>query len=1054
MSDPRGELNWEALQKLAAEEASDDVEEVEPPDERPVDDVEEPEVLDDGPTEKSASTPAKKKLPPRPDGGTQSVKGEEEAGAVSNRLRIALRESKVRPGQEDTLRSPLVLGLGGGTAALVLIGFIFHFMINRQTTEEAYQAAKQLYDDGKYANASTALTEFLALNGQTEFAKPAMLHRGMAEVDKLVVTAKDYPKGLEQLRLFVNEFQDYEEFEAQRPYVAERARIVALESAQLAGKEKAEDLLKTSDEARTVFTTYAAQDIKPKELIAAIETSKRASEAEILRFRTQGAATTEIDKALAKKDTLGGIAAWRNLVGRYDELRKDAKIAGLLDKVLKAEQQRVQVEAVPVSGVTEDHAAQAGVPTTFAFHARSTTDEVSGGRCVVAVAKDCCYGIDTITGEPVWRRTIGLQSPFYPVIDAATSTAFVFHSTFNELQKIEINSGKLLWRTPLGARASAAPLLVGGRLLLPVDGGLLYDLSTGDGGVSRRVKFSQPVGTPIPMPGGERIAIAGDQEVFYVLNLSSLECERVQYLGNGHPTGSIVAPLLSMGPYILVCENQGDANSCEVQILNAAQNSGELVQVAAATVSGAVVDAPVIRGQDLFVPSTGERVSSFTVSDVADQPVLTVGPVYPGQALSSAPIHLLAGPERQVWLAGSAVRKLQVTGDELQANQNPVAVGSVSQPLQYVDRKLFHGRRRAYTGAVTFVRMDRDSLEGDTQAVLGAKLLAWSISNRMPQSVIVATEAGMVFRTTPDKWAQGGLQTADAERLPLSDDLTEPIAAVAMDKGQLAVAAGGAEPKLWVLNAVGKLDRSVPLTAGPVAPLGFLSGRVLVPMQGRLKLVSTASGQSVVEDFTLPTEEMPVARWRSVLTASDTDVVAVLESGDVILARFQSQPRQFLGQVARISLGAPVHVRADAADGLVAVGDGNRTLHLLESGGLTTRATRQLDAAIANDVYLAGEAIFVATADGKLRCLKRDETLAEQWQLDGVSLAGRPVAQAQGLLLPLTDGRILTVNPADGAVVSTIETGQGLAGGPFAVDAEWLVPTLDGGLLRLPGMQP
>ena len=44
----------------------------------------------------------------------------------------------------------------------------------------------------------------------------------------------------------------------------------------------------------------------------------------------------------------------------------------------------------------------------------------------------------------------------------------------------------------------------------------------------------------------------------------------------------------------------------------------------------------------------------------------------------------------------------------------PEALGLTSQPLQYVDRKLFHGRRRAYTDAVTFVRMDRDELTSDT----------------------------------------------------------------------------------------------------------------------------------------------------------------------------------------------------------------------------------------------------------------------------------------------------------------------------------------------------
>ncbi|MFV0442184.1 MAG: PQQ-binding-like beta-propeller repeat protein [Planctomycetaceae bacterium] len=1052
MSDSRGELDWDALQKLAAEGASAEADDVDEIVEDEVDYIDDPEDVQDSAAK--AAPAEKKKLPPRSESPARESPPDNEEGAVTGKLRSAMRQSRVRPGSEDTLRSPLVLGLGGGTAALVLIGFIFHFMINRQTTEEAYDAAKQLYDDGKYANAVTALTEFLALNGQTEFAKPAMLYRGMAEVDKSIITAKDYPAGLEKLRGFVSEFQDYDNFDTHRPYVADRARLVALEAAKEAGRKKEDELLKTSDEARTVFTTYAAQDIKPKELIAEIEKTKRASQAEILRDRTQATATVEIDKALVKQDTLGGIASWRNLVGRYDELRNDAKIAALLTKVLAAEQKRVVVEPQSVAGVTTERESQVPTPTTFAFHARSSTDEVSGGRCVLAVSKDCCYGVDTITGEPVWRRTVGVNAPFFPVLDSSTGSAFMFDTVHNELLKIEINTGKLLWRSAIETPAVAAPLLAGGRLLLPTTGGKLYDISSADGAISRRVVFSQSVGTPASMPGNERIVVAGDQEVFYVLNVSSLECERVQYLGDGHPSGSIAAPLLPMGPYILACENRADGASSDLHILNAAQTSGELVEVASTTVQGLVVDPPVIRGQDLFVPSTGERVSSFTVSDVAGQPILTVGPVYPGQALSQAPISLLAGPERQVWLAGSAVRKLQVIGDDLQSSPNPAAVGTVSQPLQYVDRRLFHGRRRAYTDAVTFVRMDRETLEGDTQAVLGAKILAWSISDRTPPSVMVATEAGMVFRTTAAKWDQGGLQTTDAERLPLNEDLNEPIGAVAMDKGQLAVAAGGPEPKLWVLNAVGKLDRSFPLTSGPTAPLGFLSGRVMVPMQGRIKLVTTGSGQGIVEDFTLPTEEMPNAKWRYVTTSGETDVIAVLDSGDVILARYQSTPRQFLGQVARISLGAPVHVEGDAEDGLVVLADGARKVHLLEASSLTTRGERELASPIATKAYLAGDLVFVETADHTLHALKQDESLSDAWSLPHASLAGRPSPMDKGLLLPLVDGRVLTVNPQSGAVVTTVETGQGLAGSPFAVGNERLLPTRDGSLVRLSGGQP
>lgn len=1048
MSEPRQDLNWDALQALAneAQSAETDVDEAA--------DVESAADRAAAPAKEKPAPARHEAAPPRSEPrSAPRAKGEGETGdaGMSGRLREALRHSQVRPGEEDTIRSPLVLGLGGGAALLVLIGAVFHFMINRQTAQEAFDSAKQLYEEGKYANAITAFTNFLALHGQTDLATPAMILRGRAETDQLIRTREDFPAGLEKLRSFISAFQDYAEFDQERSYVADSARTIALKAAQTAGAKKQEDLLKISDEARTLFTTYAAQDIKPQELIAQIERTKRGAQAEILRSRTQGEANAAIDAALGRKDTMGAIAAWRNLVGRYEELRKDPRITGLLQKVLDAEQARVAIEEVMISAETEDRPSDVAPPNVFIFHARSSTDEVSGGRCVLAVAQDCCYGIDTVTNEPRWRRVIGPRTPFFPMIDPNSGTAVVFDQRYRELVRFDVNTGRLVWRTPLSEPVASAPLLAGGRLLTPTVDGSLWDVNFGDGSVARRVRFSQPVSTPAPYPNGERIALAGHQEVFYTLNLASLECERVQYLGNGHPAGSIRAPLLPMGPYLLVCENNADGDSSTLQVLNAAQTSGELVIVANSTVRGLVVDPPVIRGQDLFVPSTGERVSSFLISDVPDQPVLTVGPAFPGSGSTAAPIFLSTGPERQVWMASSSVRKLQISGDDLRSNAKPEALGLTSQPLQYIDRKLFHGRRRAYTTAVTFVRMDRDELSSDTQAVLGARLLAWSIRDDAGSSMIVANEAGAVFRTTPAQWREGGLQTTDVERLPLSEDLDQPIAAVGMDKGQLAVAAGGPEPKLWILNAVGKMDRSLPLTAGPQGPLGFLSGRILVPQAGRLKLVTTTSGQSVVEDFTLPTEEQQTARWRYVAATSETDVVAALESGDVILARYQTTPRHFLGQVTRISLGAPLHVRGDHGDGFVVFADGNAVVHLLDASGLTSRGKRQLPSAVAGDVWLAGSGVLVETADGQAHFLARDESLASIWSLplEGTHLAGRPKVHGEQLLIPLQDGRILAVNPADGAVARTIVTQQGLAGGPFDVGPEVLVPTQDGGVLRL-----
>ena len=63
------------------------------------------------------------------------------------------------------------------------------------------------------------------------------------------------------------------------------------------------------------------------------------------------------------------------------------------------------------------------------MHTRSRTEEPAGTRPVFVLAKDCCYAVDHATGEPIWRRVIGLDSPFFPVkVETSLPGLLVFDS--------------------------------------------------------------------------------------------------------------------------------------------------------------------------------------------------------------------------------------------------------------------------------------------------------------------------------------------------------------------------------------------------------------------------------------------------------------------------------------------------------------------------------------------------------------------------------------------------------------------------------------------------
>ncbi len=1064
------EPNWDALEALAAEsrheaadiDDDDDVvdmdDDIEVLDETPAGSADEVDDQD-GPAEQPpvGRSARSREAPPRESSrkDTPARSSDDQEESVSTRRRTALRSRQPRPGQEDTARSPLVLGLIGGSVLLVFIGAIFYFMINRQTAQEAFEVSQGLYNEGKFNAAITSLDNFLGLYGPNhELSAPAMILREKARIDQTVRTQRDYPKGLQQLRGFEGEFQDYsEEFDAERPYVADTAQLIALEAAKSAGRTNNWELLKVSDEARSMFTSYASQEIKPAETVAMIESAKRAATAAIRKHEAQQEANAAIETAMQAADTMAAIHSWRTLVSRYPDLRTSNRTRALLQAILDRERQKVAIEDLDIQPVTEPPGSDVGEPVAPVFFVRTSTDEVSGGRAVLAVGGNCCYGIDSITGQPVWRRVIGLNSPFFPVVDSGTASAIVFDTRLNELVRLDVNSGEQQWRVPLQDLPSSQPLITAGRILVPTLGGHLYEVELDSGNITRRVNVSQPVSTPVVLPDEQHLLLVGHQEVFYLLEIASLQCARVDYVGEGpdggHAAGSILAPLLVMGPFVLVCENNPADNTSSVQLLDVSRPDQPLRIIARHDkVEGLVVDPPAIRGQDLYVPSTGERVTVFTVSDAPGQPHLTYVAQYPGDGGGASTTYLSTGPERQVWMASDSVRRLQVTENRVVADEAKV-IGLASQPLQYVDRKLFSGRRRPYTSAVTITPLDRRTLEGNAQAVLAAPVIAVSAAED-GSALNLATEAGTIFQITRDQWSSGGLFPGAGERLALHQDLAEPLVAAAIGRGQIAVAAGGPEPKMWILNRLGKVDRFFPLTHSPQASPAPMAGRVLMPLAGRMKLVSITSGQSNVEEFTLPTEEVDSARWVAAHAVSDTDAVGILRSGHVLLLRYETSPRHYLNQVTRVALNGPVHLGADAAEGLVAVVDASNTVHLFDASSLAQRAARQFES-VSNDVWLAGEWLFVETGRSTLHCLSTREQLNDVWTmpLDGESVAGRPLSHNGSLLIPLLDGRVLVVNPRDGSVQKTISTGQTLTGGPFVVGSDVLCLGVDGSLLSL-----
>jgi len=116
------------------------------------------------------------------------------------------------------------------------------------------------------------------------------------------------------------------------------------------------------------------------------------------------------------------------------------------------------------------------------------------------------------------------------------------------------------------------------------------------------------------VPPGVAVGGAGcisrrTKNVLYILNRRPLGCEQIVWLG-AWPRGRFGVPPMMLGSYLLLAENDGQARST-LRLLDTAREDQPPLAVARQRIEGQVVDPPVLRGKQLFVPSTPERVAAF-----------------------------------------------------------------------------------------------------------------------------------------------------------------------------------------------------------------------------------------------------------------------------------------------------------------------------------------------------------------------------------------------------------------------------------------------------------
>lgn len=957
----------------------------------------------------------------------------------------------VRPGEQDLLKSPLVLSLAIGTAVLVMISLALWFVIGRDSSHKAYQLAIDEMDQKRYTQAISQLGEFLKNYPGHRFASAARHALGLCLAEQpLAGAAPDWASGLEGLNQYIDQRKRDPDFPEMAPKVADLAERIAKGSAEAAGVQKKPDLLAVSSDATRILQAYSPTDAPPKQALLEIDGIVQKAQLAIRQHDTFQTALGQIDLELKARHPFAAFEVRRKLLLKYPGLESDQALKSRLKQMLETERQLAVRTAMDQSAQTAEATPSTSNSVLSLLRlSRTRADVPPSGTNVFTLVHETCVAADSATGTVQWRRVVGLESPFAPhPVSLDVLGLLLFDVWRGELILVRQRDGGLIWRQALPAPASAAPLVHAGQIFIPTRDGKLCQLDLVSGKLLSTLTFSQPLAaSPVLFQNGERFMVAGDRAVLYTLNYRPLECVAVTY--SGHTAGSIQAPLLKLGDFLLTAENDRQ-DSAQLRLWNLAVGDQPLVPIATARVSGHVRETPMLRGKQLIVPSSPERISSFVVSDEKGSKALSAAGTYSVETPRGSPISVTLGPDDELWMTSSSLRRFQIGPDSLIPDKAQMSLGVSTQPVQVVDQNLYATSRVPSNSAISFLAADRREMVSQWQLVLGGRVLAAGDANASDGSVPLLLDTGDVFSISAAKLEAGGFDSRPVATLALPAGLKNPLQGSVLANGRLAAWCDGTQPTLWQFNVDGVVARESKLPGQLEAAPILLSGGILLPLAGKLKLIEAPGFTSAVEDLMPPVNPNQAARWRSVVPIDEKQFIAVNDQGRVLRGQVRVEPVPHLAEVTSLDLKQRIEQAPIAIAGTLFISAG-KTLLGLDTGTLEVRGEVELVDRVSQGPWAVGKQLVMVCGRDRLVVVDSDPKLAIRWtqKLTTGSLTGSPVLRKEVFVVASQSGQITSRKSDSGELIKSVELNQTLTYGPFLVRDQVIVATQDGSLKSL-----
>ncbi len=1036
---PRDEYedDFEDVEEVDEVEEFDDVEELDEVDDLDeIEDVDEVDDVDD--VEEAAEVDAAEKK-----GRRQLQRG------AASRLSDRLTGGAARPGEEEVRRSPFVIVLLVTVVCLVLAAVVFGILIINEGEKRAFRSAKTKLEEDNFKQAEQKFKDFLVAYPEGEFVDQATILLHTARVRQYTksvsMTPNDVTAGVEALEAFIKECRGLDGYDEQDKNIKRWAARMSEVAALVAAAKFNNQSLVDSDVAENILEKKWKPDSVPAPVARKILNLQRKAESAIVKNKSLKKYLEDIQGYLETGDTFSALGTRQALLDAYPVLDDDPEIAGVLNQILEVEKTLVKTEAVGTDGITEELTSADQFGLSLALRTQKSVDQVSQGRVAFTMGIDSCFGVDTETGEPLWKRKVGINPVFAPVpVDGATPSVLLYHTGLGQLMLLAEKDGALLWRQQLTHPPSSPPFLSEQQIYLTTAAGEILKISVDSGRINTKVTFNQKVmGPPTLSRDKKFMLIPGEQSVVYSLDAVSLKSTAVSYIE--HRPGSIEAPLLTMGHVLLLCDND-DAEEARIRVLKVDESSGQVSTWYEETVPGQVRDRCVLRGTNLFIPSTPQRVTAFNVNDSPDAnpPIAPIGGNQL-EELTSAAIHLMVGPNNNLWMASEAFQKFRVRSNAVELLPDALENGLHVQAAQFSDQSAYTTTVTPYSSSVFFTRVDPDKMKGEWRTVVGTNVVAAGAAANGNQLLLVG-DFGSVFRVPLNAIGSQPFFLDQISTFQIPDKLVTAVGGITLKDGRVAAWCAGEQPAAWTFTGSGQLESRWDLPDAPVLPPVTLADGVVFAMPGRIHMTGVRGRK--VDDYRAAQGIGSNTTWKSLTAIGDRRLLAISSNNEAVQLEYRARPRPSLVEISRGGLPATIDLRPTAAGEYVMAVSAEGELMALSATDNQLLKKISLGGIPSQPVTVAGDLVFVDVRRSVMKVFQRSSDLqpVAEYPLDGEQLVGAPVPVRDGFVACFSNGDVIRLDSQGRPTDRKLSLGQAASLGPFAVGKSLVVISVDGSL--------